>query len=60
MGTLALAWALHHPQMTAIILGPRRPEHLDPAVAALGLTLSAEEAVGSGASSPFARRSSRS
>ena len=44
MGTLALAWALHHPRMTAIILGPRRPEHLDLGVAALGVTLSVEEA----------------
>ena len=44
MGTLALAWALHHPRMTAIILGPRRPEHLDVGVAALGVTLSVEEA----------------
>ena len=44
MSTLALAWALHHPQMTALILGPRRPEQLDPGVAALGVTLSAEEA----------------
>ena len=44
MSTLALAWALHDPLMTAIILGPRRPEHLDPGIAALGVALSAEEA----------------
>jgi aryl-alcohol dehydrogenase-like predicted oxidoreductase len=43
MSTLALAWVLHHPLMTAAIVGPRRPEHLDPALAALEITLSAEE-----------------
>jgi aryl-alcohol dehydrogenase-like predicted oxidoreductase len=44
MGTLALAWVLHHPRMTAAILGPRRPAHLDSALAALEVTLSAEDA----------------
>lgn len=43
MSTLALAWVLHHPRMTAAIIGPRRPEHLDPALAALQVRLSAEE-----------------
>jgi 1-deoxyxylulose-5-phosphate synthase len=43
MSTLALAWALQHPRMTAVILGPRRPTHLDPALAALDLSLSAED-----------------
>jgi len=43
-GALALAWALHHPLMTAVILGPRRPEHLEPGLAALAVTLSEEDA----------------
>jgi len=44
MGTLALAWVLHHPLMTAVILGPRRPAHLDSALAALTVDLSSEDA----------------
>ena len=44
MSTLALAWVLHHPTMTAAIIGPRRPAHLDSALAALDVTLSAEDA----------------
>src|SRR5207245_5425037 len=44
MSTLALAWVLHHPLMTAAIIGPRRPSHLDPALAALGVTLSTGDA----------------
>jgi 1-deoxyxylulose-5-phosphate synthase len=44
MGALALAWVLHHPQMTAAIIGPRTLSHLDSALAALQVTLSAEEA----------------
>jgi len=44
MSTLALAWVLHHPRMSAAIVGPRRPEHLDSALAALDVTLSAEDA----------------
>lgn len=43
-GALALAWALHHPQMTAVIIGPRRPDHLDPALAALDVKLSPADA----------------
>jgi 1-deoxyxylulose-5-phosphate synthase len=43
VSTLALAWVLHHPLMTAAIIGPRRPEHIDSASAALAVTLSAEE-----------------
>ncbi|HEX2689419.1 MAG TPA: aldo/keto reductase [Kofleriaceae bacterium] len=41
---LALAWVLHHPQVDAAILGPRRPAHLDSAVTALEIVLSASEA----------------
>lgn len=33
--TLALAWLLFDPRVTAIVVGPRRPEHLEPALAAL-------------------------
>jgi aryl-alcohol dehydrogenase-like predicted oxidoreductase len=44
MSALALAWALRHPQIDAAILGPRRPAHLDAAVAALEIALSAGDA----------------
>jgi 1-deoxyxylulose-5-phosphate synthase len=44
MSTLALAWVLRHPRMSAAIVGPRRPVHLDSALAALEVTLSAEDA----------------
>jgi aryl-alcohol dehydrogenase-like predicted oxidoreductase len=43
MTTLALAWVLSHPQVTAIVVGPRRPEHLEPAVRALEHQLTADE-----------------
>ena len=49
MSTLALAWVLHHPRMTAAIVGPRRPAHLDSALAALDVALSAEDAAALGA-----------
>ena len=39
MPTLALAWVLSHPHVTAVVVGPRRPEHLEPAIAALELQL---------------------
>jgi aryl-alcohol dehydrogenase-like predicted oxidoreductase len=41
--TLALAWLLAHPLVTAVVVGPRRPEHLEPARRALELPLSADE-----------------
>ena len=41
--TLALAWVLSHPQVTAVVVGPRRPEHLEPARRALELALTADE-----------------
>jgi aryl-alcohol dehydrogenase-like predicted oxidoreductase len=44
MSSLALAWVLHHPQMDAAIVGPRRPSHLDAAIAALSIALSDEDA----------------
>jgi aryl-alcohol dehydrogenase-like predicted oxidoreductase len=43
MATLALAWALAHPDVTAIVVGPRRPEHLEPAREALELRLTDAE-----------------
>jgi aryl-alcohol dehydrogenase-like predicted oxidoreductase len=41
---LALAWVLAQPDITAAILGPRRPEHLGVAAEALGLDLSQADA----------------
>jgi aryl-alcohol dehydrogenase-like predicted oxidoreductase len=41
--TLALAWVLGHPAVTAIVVGPRRPEHLEPALRALEVRLSPAE-----------------
>ena len=43
LATLALAWLLSDPRVTAVIVGPRRPEHLDPAARALDLELSEAE-----------------
>ena len=39
--TLAVAWVLSHPQVTSVVVGPRRPEQLATAVAATELELSA-------------------
>lgn len=43
MAGLAIAWQLHHPQITAPIIGPRRPAHFEPVREALNLTLTADE-----------------
>lgn len=43
MAALAIAWVLSHPRTTAVILGPRRPEHLEPAEEALSIRLSEAE-----------------
>ena len=40
---LAIAWVLSHPQVTAVVIGPRRPEQLEPALAALELRLAPAE-----------------
>jgi aryl-alcohol dehydrogenase-like predicted oxidoreductase len=40
---LAIAWLLAHPRVTAVVVGPRRPEHLHPALEALELRLSRPE-----------------
>jgi aryl-alcohol dehydrogenase-like predicted oxidoreductase len=42
--TLALAWLFAQSPVTAVIVGPRRPEHLEPALRALELRLDASEA----------------
>ena len=44
---LAFAWLLVDPRVTAVVVGPRRPEQLEPALAALDLQLSASERDGS-------------
>jgi aryl-alcohol dehydrogenase-like predicted oxidoreductase len=41
---LAIAWVLAQPAVTAVVVGPRRPEHLDPAVRAAESPLSKAEA----------------
>jgi aryl-alcohol dehydrogenase-like predicted oxidoreductase len=41
--TLAIAWVLGHPCVTAVVVGPRRPEQLEPAVAATELELTPGE-----------------
>jgi aryl-alcohol dehydrogenase-like predicted oxidoreductase len=43
MPTLAFAWLLTDPRTAAVVVGPRRPGHLDPAIAALDVELSAAE-----------------
>ena len=40
---LALAWLLGEPRLTALVIGPRRPAHLEPAAQALGVRLTPEE-----------------
>ena len=43
MATLALAWVLTHPQFPAVVIAPRRPQHLDPVTPALELDLTDDE-----------------
>jgi aryl-alcohol dehydrogenase-like predicted oxidoreductase len=43
MASLALAWVMSHPQVSAPILGPRRPEQLQPARNALNIKLTTAE-----------------
>ena len=40
---IALAWLLHNPVLVAPIVGASKPHHLDDAVAAIGIKLSAKE-----------------
>jgi aryl-alcohol dehydrogenase-like predicted oxidoreductase len=41
--TLAVAWVLGHPQVTSVVVGPRRPEQLATAIAATELELTSGE-----------------
>jgi aryl-alcohol dehydrogenase-like predicted oxidoreductase len=43
MAALALAWVMAHPLVTAPIVGPRRPEQLDPARQALEISMTEDE-----------------
>ena len=43
MATIALAWVLRHPQVTAPIIGATKPHHIADAVAALDIELSDDE-----------------
>jgi aryl-alcohol dehydrogenase-like predicted oxidoreductase len=40
---LAIAWLLGDPRVTAVVVGPRRPEHLEPALVALEHPVTAAE-----------------
>ena len=40
---LAIAWLLADPRVAAVVIGPRRPEHLEPALEALSLDLAPPE-----------------
>jgi aryl-alcohol dehydrogenase-like predicted oxidoreductase len=42
--TLAISWLLAQPHVTAVVVGPRRPEQLEPALTALEHRLSESEA----------------
>ena len=43
MSAVATAWLLHQPEVTAVVVGPKRLEHLDEVEAALALRLTADE-----------------
>lgn len=43
MAALALAWLLHLPEITAVVVGPNRVDHLEPVRDALDITLSDDE-----------------
>ena len=40
---LAIAWVLNHPQVTSVIVGPRRPEQLEAALKAAQIRLSEQD-----------------
>ena len=44
VSTLAIGWLLAQPTVTAVVVGPRRPEHLESAVRAAESPLSRAEA----------------
>ena len=43
MAALAIAWVLSHPSVTGVVVGPRRPEHLEPALDAARIELSPDD-----------------
>ena len=43
MAGLALAWALSLPELTGVVIGPGRADHLEPALEALALSLTGSE-----------------
>jgi aryl-alcohol dehydrogenase-like predicted oxidoreductase len=43
MAAVATAWVLHQPEVTAIVVGPSRVEHLEDARAGLDLSLASTE-----------------
>lgn len=43
VSSLALAWALANPRVDSVVIGPRRPAHLEQAVAALAIELPPDE-----------------
>jgi aryl-alcohol dehydrogenase-like predicted oxidoreductase len=43
MAALALAWLLGTPEVTAVVVGPGRAEHLEPVVEALALSVASDE-----------------
>lgn len=43
MPSMALAWVLSHPLVTSAIIGPRKPEHFEPAKKAMEIKLTKEE-----------------
>ena len=43
MAALAIAWLLHLPEITAVVVGPSRLQHLAPVSEALGVTLDDDE-----------------
>jgi len=51
---LAFAWLFSEPRVTAVVVGPRRPEHLAPALAALASPLGQDERSEIGALLPSA------
>jgi aryl-alcohol dehydrogenase-like predicted oxidoreductase len=45
ISALAVAWVIEHPAVSAAIIGPRRPAHLEAALTALSVGLSEPERV---------------
>jgi len=41
--TLAVAWVLSHPRVTAVVVGPRGPEQFESVLCAVELRLSVQE-----------------